>query len=120
MSPLYGCSDKKRGVTLVVTPLFAYTMKGETVDPDETTVVDSTTIDPASYQAKIDQLNATIAAHEKTLADRESELTAAKAANYDLLMNGTPKELDDTATVVVEDDSDSANVTIDDLFGGKN
>jgi len=80
--------------------------------------VDSTKPDVDAYQAKIDQLNADLAARDALIAERDSALSAAKAANYDLLVNGPGNQkLDDTATVVDDLDNDT-DISIDDFFKG--
>jgi len=69
--------------------------------------------DISVYEAKIEELNATVAAESARAADLESALTAAKATNYDLLM-ATPK--DGVPPAEEEIDDVSTDVDIDDLF----
>jgi hypothetical protein len=81
-------------------------------------VVDDTTPDIESpdlstYQAKIDELTTVIADRDAVIADLTLQVTAAKAANYDLLMQVPGNE---TVTEDV-DESDEVDVDVDDLFG---
>lgn len=73
-------------------------------------------VDTSVYEAKIAELTAKIAEESARAVALESELNAAKAANYDLLM-ATPAE------TAVTDDAESNDaddiVDIDDLFESK-
>lgn len=70
------------------------------------------TVDVSAYEAKIETLNATIAERDAALVASAAELTAAKAANYDLLM-----AVPGTAEVVPDEVSDETDTDISDLFG---
>lgn len=78
----------------------------ESVEPVET--------DVSAYVAKISQLESALAEKDAAIADLGNQLTAAKAANYDLLMN---PPIPDTNVEDETSDSDDTDVDIDDLFG---
>jgi len=85
--------------------------EGETTD--ETPANDTTPDVEDSAAAKVEVLMAELAAKDATIADLTAQVTAAKAANYDLLMQipGT------TPATPEPDESDETDVDIDDLFG---
>lgn len=84
--------------------------------PDDEETDENKPVETSVYEAKIAELNAKIAEENARAVALESELNAAKAANYDLLM-ATPAE-----TAVIDDvESNDVDdiVDIDDLFEKK-
>ena len=88
----------------------------ETVVP-ENSETDSVETDVSVYEAKISELNGVIAELGTTITALTADLTAAKAANYDLLMTPPGTAEPDSVESVGEDDSDT---DIDDLFEDPN
>jgi hypothetical protein len=79
---------------------------------EETEVEAPETPDLAAYEAKIDELTNTIAERDAAIADLGIQVSAAKAHNYDLLMQiGTPNE------EIAADTGSDESFDIDDLFG---
>jgi len=63
-------------------------------------------------QAKIEELNGTIAEKDTSIADALSELTKQKAKNFDLAMQVPGARVPAPNT----EERDPSNITIDDLF----
>lgn len=63
-------------------------------------------------EAKIEELNSTIAERDNAIAESFAELTRQKAKNFDLAMQIPGSKPADST----KDEPDSSNVTIDDLF----
>ena len=85
-------------------------------DENESVVVAdevATPVDVSVYEAKIAELESAVADRDNVIIAKDAEITAAKAANYDLLMS-VPSDTDDTNVIV--DDSDES-VDYSDLFG---
>lgn len=114
------CSDKDWGlIVITVSPLFYINKRGIKMSENDTATepVDDAssvaeTVDVSAYEAKIETLNATIAERDATILASAAELTASKAANYDLLM-----AVPGTAEVVPDEVSDESDTDISDLFG---
>lgn len=86
------------------------------MDEDNETDADAvdTGPDASVIQAKLDAVLEEHAGCADALAAKDAEITAVKAANYDLLM-AVPVD-EDTSTNVGEPDEDT-DIDIDDLFG---
>lgn len=67
-----------------------------------------------SAAAKVEILNAQLAERDATIVALQGEITAAKAANYDLLMQipGSAPAAPETPA-----DDDETDIDVDDLFG---
>jgi hypothetical protein len=84
---------------------------------ETTEVATEPTVDNSLYEAKIAELTVKVAELEAALEAKDAEIVAAKAANYDLLMNSSATTIpdadagDEIAPDVVEE------ITPDDLFG---
>lgn len=91
-------------------------MKGSKLPPEvDSTDVDTPVVevpDISVYEAKIAELNSTLAERDATIATKDAEISAAKVANYDLLMS-VPGDAEAAADVK---DDESKRPTLDDLF----
>lgn len=88
----------------------------ETEEEVETDTEVETGPDSEAYEAKIAELASQLESSNAKVSELETMLTAAKAANYDLLVS-VAGNTDDTLngdTGVTDDDAD---VDVDDLFG---
>lgn len=60
----------------------------------ETSTNEPESVDVSVFEAKITELNQAIADRDATIATLTAELTAAKAANYDLLTSSPVADID--------------------------
>lgn len=81
-----------------------------------TEVAETPTVDVALYEAKIAELTAINAELTATIATKDAEIVAAKAANYDLL-TATPIPDVEAGDQISPDATE--DISIDDLFGDK-
>lgn len=86
----------------------------ETPDAEATPSADAAT-DVSVYEAKIAELTGVIAERDAAIASLTADITIAKAANYDLLMNGAAEAAADNEPATPDDDPE--NVDVDDFFG---
>lgn len=91
----------------------------ETVD--EETTDESPDIDASTYQAKIAELEALIAAKDEALDSFAAEIQALKAANYDRLISGTSAGAvtDDSYITPSDAASDDDGPDVEDFFKEK-
>ena len=73
--------------------------------------------DVSSFEAKIGELNGFLAERDTTIGTLNTDLSAAKAANYDLIINGTPIP---TTSNFEEEVITNNGVDFDDLFESRN
>lgn len=79
--------------------------------------VDTVSPDISAYEAKIAAQESTIAERDTSIGTLTAELSASKAANYDLLMS-VPKDVG-TPVVSLESESNDSDFDFDDLFEQK-
>jgi hypothetical protein len=79
---------------------------------DEVVEETPTVPDTATMQAKIDELTLALADRDVIVADLSAQVVAAKAANYDLLM-----QIPGTAPVEEVEETDDSDIDVSDLFG---
>lgn len=86
---------------------------GENAEAVEVTT-DVVMPDVSAYEAKISELTASLAERDASLSGLTADLTASKAANYDLLISGP--RVPETQVIQNDDNFADTDIDIDDLF----